>query len=141
MQPSLSVDLGLKESTAISTRDFPLPWPEEDAVAPWPWSAECWLSDEVRDREREEARLLGNYLVRLANKESHQTWRKLYRLSPAVIDRLRKRSTEPNVPEFLKSLPRADLHRHLGGCLDLHSQRQVEVAILENLSSVERQLL
>lgn len=138
-QRSELLDLELEGEGAISAERFPLPRPDEGATARWPKPAGRWLSDELRRRERAGSQLLGNYLTTLAHQEPHQNWRSLYRLPPGLIDRLRKTALGPQLRGLLEDLPKADLHRHLGGCLDLDAQREVGQAIWASLSYEERE--
>lgn len=132
------LDLELEGDDAIRPARFPLALASDNTVVVWPRPDAGWLSDELRRRERAGSRLLGNYLTRLAQDESQQNWRSLYRLSPKIIDLLRQTVIGPHLHGFLKNLPKADLHRHLGGCLDLRAQREVGRAIWDSLSRNER---
>jgi len=75
----------------------------------------------------------------LAESEKHENWRSLYRLPPAQIEALRQTPLTPADRPWLVEMPKADLHRHLGGCLDLADQRRVGRAVWEALSAGERQ--
>ncbi|MBK9444470.1 MAG: hypothetical protein IPN53_25660 [Comamonadaceae bacterium] len=72
-------------------------------------------------------------MAQLALTEHHDNWRSLYRLPPAQIDALRHTPLGPEHAGWLAALPKADLHRHLGGCLDLTAQRAVARCIWTSL--------
>ena len=119
----------------ITSDCFPLP--ENGGAFVWDRQSPS-LPEEIEQREREGSRLLGNFVQILARTEHHENWRALYRLSPSVIERLR-RTRLCDVPRSLiEKLPKADLHRHIGGCLDLDGQRRVGQAIWAAMTSLER---
>lgn len=134
------LDIALDERRGpVSGARFPLPpaaafgrdappcaWAVDDAVR---------LGDELAEREREGSRLLGNYLGLLARDEKHENWRQLYRLPPARIDALRTQALGADNHNWLAGLPKADLHRHLGGCLDLTQQIAVGRAVWDALDA------
>jgi len=121
----------------LTAANYPLP----EAGDAFTWRAtEPSLPREIERREREGSRLLGNYLQLLAGGEHHDNWRSLYRLPPALIERLRHTRLTEVAPEALRRLPKADLHRHIGGCLDIAAQRRVGRAIWDSLSERERAL-
>jgi len=96
------------------------------------------LPGEIEQREREGSRLLGNFVQLLARDEHHENWRALYRLSPSVIERLRHTRLRDVSRSLIEKLPKADLHRHIGGCLSLDSQRRVGQAIWAAMTPRER---
>lgn len=96
------------------------------------------LTREIQRRERESGQLLGNYLGRIARTEHHENWRSLYRLPPARIEALRGTALGPTHRDWLVALPKADLHRHLGGCLELAAQIRVAQTIATALDDAER---
>lgn len=115
--------------------------PLATAEAPQSWAMPyhgTLLHDELARLQRESSRLLGNFLAQVAHAERHENWRSLYRLAPLQISRLRDTQLEPEHAGWLERLPKADLHRHLGGCLSLGEQRQVGVAVWQALSQLER---
>ncbi|GIW72391.1 MAG: hypothetical protein KatS3mg102_1933 [Planctomycetota bacterium] len=130
--PSELLQVRLEQRPAVSTREFPLPLAEGHAVR-WEWQpgAQASLADEVALREREGSRLLYSYMQQLARGERHQGWRMLFRLPPTCMDRLRSTKLAPRHLGWLRRLPKADLHCHIGGALQIAQQRQVARAIWE----------
>lgn len=133
----LDVDDGAGRVTA--TR-FPLPEPPPFVVADdaqlWPYQP--GLAEELDRREREGQRLLGNFFGQLAREEHHENWRGLYRLPPRRIDELRQTRLDARHRPLLVALPKAELHCHIGGILDLPAQRQVAAAVWDALAAAER---
>jgi adenosine deaminase len=132
------LDVELDGRSAVSSRDFPLPLAEPGVPLAWEHAEGPSLCDEIRKREEAGSQLLGNYLKALSETEHHENWRSLYRLPPRVIETLRKRPLNAELADWLDALPKADLHRHIGGCLDLDAQRQVGQAVWEALDASER---
>jgi adenosine deaminase len=132
------LDVDLDGNGAVCAARFPLPLPDVNSVVAWPAPRAVWLRDEVRERERAGSRLFGNYLVSLAQHERHENWRSLYRLPPRLIDALRRKPIGPDLADWLRALPKAELHRHVGGCLDILAQREVGRAVWESLTTDER---
>lgn len=116
---------------------FPLPLAEPELT--WALPADgAALSGEIGRRLSESSRLLGNFIGTLARTERRENWRSLYRLPPASIERLRTTQLSVAHADWLRSLPKADLHRHLGGTLALNDQRAVGRAIWTALNPSER---
>lgn len=133
------LDVEMDGRKAVDHHGFPLPLPLAGASPlAWPEPQGRWLEDELRERERAGSRLLGNFLHELSSTEQHENWRSLYRLPPRLIQGLRQTRLEPRHAEWLTRQPKADLHRHVGGCLDLHAQRSVGRAVWQALSPSER---
>ena len=133
----LDVDDGAGRVTAAH---FPLPEPSPFASADdarrWPYQP--GLAEELDRREREGQRLLGNFFGQLAQAEHHENWRGLYRLPPRRIDELRHTPLDARHRPLLVALPKAELHCHIGGVLDLAAQRQVAAAVWDTLAVGER---
>ncbi len=125
------LDLALEDGAGpVTAARFALPWADAGAVCRWTPPPEGNTLDlELRQRQRQGSQLLGNYLHLLAQSEHHDNWRSLYRLPPATIEQLRHTRLTPEQGAWLTLCPKADLHRHLGGCLSLAAQRTVAIAI------------
>ena len=123
------LDIPLDGHTVNSAR-FPVPMPAPNGTCAWP-APELGdsLYQEISRRQQASSQLLGNFLAQLAQAEHHENWRSLYRLAPASIDQLRQTRLNPSHLAWLTALPKADLHRHVGGCLSLEQQRQVAASI------------
>lgn len=131
------LDIKVDAVGPIKTEDYPLPLPEAGQIAAFADTGAS-LSQELVKREKASYRLFGNYLQDISRDETHENWRSLYRLPPRRIDQLRNSRLTPADRGWLMGLPKADLHRHLGGCLDLAAQRLVAQAIWHALTGPER---
>ncbi len=131
-------DVDVDQQGSVCAARFPLPIPDANASRKWPRPTSHWLNGELNKREHAGSQLLGNYLTSLTKREHHENWRSLYRLPPRVIELLRKTKVGPELSRWLRGLPKADLHRHLGGCLNIADQRIVGREIWDNLSHAER---
>lgn len=124
----------------IDSASFPLPLPATGQTLAWALPAQGdTLHRELMRRQTQSSQLMGNFLAQLAHSEHHDNWRSLYRLPPAHIDRLRQTALDATHADWLTALPKADLHRHLGGCLDIAAQQTVARAIWANTSEEIRQ--
>ncbi|CAI8770815.1 CRISPR-associated ring nuclease [Methylocaldum szegediense] len=132
------LDVELDGRGVVSSRGFPLPLAEPGTPLPWAHTEGHSLRDEIRRREAAGSQLLGNYLRALGEAEHHENWRSLYRLPPRVIENLRRRPLDPGLADWLRALPKGDLHRHIGGCLGLDDQRTVGRAVWDTLTPSER---
>ncbi|MEW6280032.1 MAG: CRISPR-associated ring nuclease [Candidatus Eremiobacterota bacterium] len=117
---------------AVSAERFPLGEP-----GLWEPPDES-LAEECRQRTSNSRALFGSYLQQLASSESQANWRSLYRLPPADIERLCSTRLGPEHLDWLRGLPKAELHCHVGGVLDLPAQRRVGRAVWEALDASER---
>lgn len=125
----------------ITSAAFAVPLPAPGQTMAWPRPAQGdSLHEELARRQRESSQLLGNFLAQVARSEHHENWRSLYRLPPAAIDSLRTTALTAAHTGWLTALPKADLHRHLGGCLDLAAHRQVARAVWSELDHETRLL-
>lgn len=119
----------------IDSTSFALPLSAPNQVLAWSLPAQGdTLHRELMRRQRQSSQLMGNFLAELAQTEHYDNWRSLYRLPPAQIERLRNTCLQPEHLQWLTALPKADLHRHLGGCLDLAAQREVARCVWASLS-------
>lgn len=125
------------DGVRVDAAHFPLPLATLDCGWPMP-SNGTKLMQEIARRQREGSRLFGNFLAAVASAEHHENWRSLYRLPPSRIEALRQSPIDASARGWLALLPKADLHRHLGGCLDLPAQRRVGRAIWSALTRAER---
>lgn len=126
---------------SVNSAAFPLPLAAPDGPCSWPLPAQGnSLQHELERRQRESSQLLGNYLAEVAQTEHLENWRSLYRLSPTRIAHLRATALTPAHADWLTDLPKADLHRHLGGCLDLSAQRCAARAVWASLDDETRRL-
>ncbi|RLB65417.1 MAG: adenosine deaminase, partial [Deltaproteobacteria bacterium] len=96
------------------------------------------LVEEIAAREKEGQQLLGNYLAEVSRDEHHENWRSLYRLPPKIIDRLRKTIVVEELKPVLDEIPKAEIHCHLGGILDLQAQVRVGRAVWDSLALSEK---
>ncbi len=97
-----------------------------------------WLWRDLEERERDGGSLLVNFHASVARQEHHENWRSLYRMAPGLIDRLRNTPVSATAREWLTRLPKAELHCHLGGLLDLAEQVAVGNAMWEQLPHKDR---
>jgi adenosine deaminase len=127
------------DGKSITSAFFALPLAAPNQVLAWLSPAPGHsLHLELERRQRESSQLLGNFLAQVAQSERHENWRSLYRLPPATINALRSTALKAEHADWLTALPKADLHRHLGGCLGLAAQRDVARAIWFSLDDEAR---
>lgn len=117
---------------------FPVPMPDPNSRIAWSPPESLTLTAEILAREKAGSQLFGNFIQSLAKRETHENWRSLYRLPPQVIDRLHQTPIDESMRDWLRDLPKADLHRHVGGCLTLDDQRIVGQAVWDDLTSLEQ---
>jgi adenosine deaminase len=113
----------------IESRHYPLPDAPAGQPLSWDMPSQGLLFREIDRRESEGASLVGNYLSSISEHEKHENWRQLYRLPTRIINQLRQTPLDASHRDWLNSLPKVDLHRHLGGCLDLSAQKKVAEAV------------
>lgn len=124
------LDLELLDSPSINGEQYPL----NHAF----YTDEQSLVSNVEQRERNAQQLMSNYLNQLATQEKHENWRHLYRLSPRQIAWLKETRVDASHYALLQSLPKAELHCHLGGLPDLAQQIQIGQAIWQTLSTEQQ---
>lgn len=127
------LDVKLGELDPVATARFPLPNEEQVTLNQGPR-----LCDEVARREMQGHRLLWSHVASLSSSEPHDNWRSLDRLPPRLIAALKRTSVDARHTDFLRECPKVDLHRHLGGCLDLEAQRRVGRAVWDALEGDEK---
>lgn len=127
------LDIPLDGQVVCSPR-FPVPMPAPNVTCAWPAPAQSdSLHHEITRRQQASSQLLGNFLAAIAQTERHENWRSLYCLPPATIQRLRQTPLGPAHLPWLTALPKADLHRHIGGALSLDAQRTVAQVIWQGI--------
>ena len=121
----------------VTAERFHLPLAEPDVI--WaPEAGEQSLFAELDQRRAMGARLLGNFVATVSEQSHLDNWRSLLRMPPSDINALRATVVDSRSIDWLNALPKADLHRHVGGCLDLAAQRAVGRAIWEDASAAAR---
>lgn len=131
------LDINVDGIAPITSDDYPLSLPSMGEIAEFT-DTENTLSHELTKRERDSSRLFGNFLQNISSDESHENWRSLYRLPPRHINQLRNTMLSQEHNQWLINIPKADLHRHLGGCLGLNAQRKVAQTLWNSLNDLER---
>lgn len=126
------------DGKCVSSAHYPLPLAVARCAWPMPTDA-AQLGADIQARQRQSSQLLGNFIAQLAQQEKHENWRSLYRLPPGDIARQQKTPISAVDRDWLSKIPKADLHRHLGGSLNLDQQRQIGMAVWQALSPAERQ--
>jgi adenosine deaminase len=128
-QPAMQVEV---EGGPIDASAYPLPLVD----VPCRWAADGrWLVDAVARRRSEAQRLLVAQAYALSTTDPYDPWPVLLRLEPGRIERLRAGrfgSFESDPLADPARWPLADLHRHLGGSIDLAAQCKVAAAVVEN---------
>jgi adenosine deaminase len=128
-----------RDGMRIDAVSFALSLPSSGTPLQWSVRSDAPLLDEaLAARQRDSRQLMGNFLERLESSDPYDNWHSLYRLSPALIERLRGTVLDESARPALDRLPKADLHRHLGGCLDVAAQRRVAEAIWNATSAADR---
>ena len=110
------------EPTLRSWRaEFPLPFGHNQyTVSVMPTTK---FYDRVMKTQREASNLRTNYALQMAQTDAAATFRALYLLPPQLIDRLRRErigidsARRDQELAWIRSLPKAELHCHLGGIL------------------------
>lgn len=117
----------------ILRQDYPLgregPWRPDQRL----------LWKELHERRRQAAGLAENFIKDLQEREPYPNWQSLYRLSPKKVKELREARVTQDDLDWLKALPKAELHCHLGGYLEVADQQEVARAIWPSLPEPLRQ--
>lgn len=135
-QDSMSMPV---DGWAISAERFSLP--EAMPGQPLRWRRvddDDSLVAEIEKRQRESGRLLVNFVAGLQSEAPYESWGGLLRLSPTRLERLRHDVIDAAAESILARLPLADLHCHLGGCLDLAGQQKVAGAVWADATQAQR---
>jgi len=131
-----------QEIQAINVINFQLPQASADGKVTYFSDNEKSLVQDIFQREQQGQRLFSNFLQTIAKEEDYTNWRLLYRLPPHLIEKLRKTPiTQTGIFNYawLKNLPKADIHRHLGGCLNIDEQIIVAEVVWEKMTDKERE--
>lgn len=118
----------------IYSKEYPI---EPDLPTAVTFQSPPQLASEI-DARRQDVGLLSNFIAAIEQDEHHENWRSLYRLPPRQIEALRDTHLDPSHQPLLDAFPKAELHCHIGGILDLGEQRKVATAIWDNLSRSEQ---
>ena len=104
----------------IQALDFPLNAVEDLVV----FNEDGALEQEISRRKQQSSQVYSNFYARIRNSmDERDTFRKLYFLHPDILQKLKNRiigkdtATRECDMDILRSLPKADLHTHLGGVL------------------------
>lgn len=134
------LDVSIDERGPVTAERFSLPFANDCnpvTVAAGGLDTQA-LDDELNRRERAGAQLFGNFIRAIDEQAEHGNWRSLYRLPPRIMQALKTTALDRRSREWLRRLPKAELHCHLGGMLDLASQREVASVLWRALSHAER---
>lgn len=137
--PNPAVLQATDDSGQITGADYPLPWASDQADILL-CRTEPWLVDQIEQRIECSAYLLCNHSNRMAGEHS-ANFMALYGLAPETIDQFKNEriGIDPDKGQrdlaWLRLLPKADLHCHLGGVLDAADMIRVALA---NAELVER---
>jgi len=137
----VQVELSDQNLHSINTDNYPLPKAPDDGEVTYFSGNKKSLVQNIVQREQQGQRLFSNFLQTIAKEENYSNWRLLYRLPPLSIDKLRKTSIS-ELSDFnlswLKSIPKADIHRHLGGCLNIQEQIIVAKTVWQDMTENDR---
>ncbi len=130
------VEWEVHDLRALRSADFPVPGVfradpgvEEVALAP------PWLYEEVAVRRAEAERIAGNYFFEILREDARDNFRSLYRLNPTRIRQLRETRLGADPARkaedlaWLRRLPKADLHCHLGGVAEPAELAEIAAAV------------
>jgi len=133
--------LGLRGETVmpISAEDYDLSIPEDLRVSRVMFNdGEFSLTRELDSRSKDSHNLLANYFAGVVQDERRENWRGLYRLQPVEIEILRSTVFGREHENWFRRIPKADLHCHIGGILDLEAQRRAATAIWREMKQNRR---
>ncbi|RMH42622.1 MAG: adenosine deaminase [Deltaproteobacteria bacterium] len=139
------VDADFDGDGPLAPGAFPLPLPEPDApraIAEATWEPPRdgrWLVDAVDRREAAAGEIAVNAVRAIRREGPLPAWRSLMRLPPRQVEALRATPVTAAHEAALRALPKAELHCHVGGCLDVTAQRAVADAIWDAATARERE--
>ncbi len=134
------LDVALDATPPVAAARFPLPPADHLVPRTVPASVldPAALDDELIRREQAGASLFGNFIQSLDEQAPLGNWRSLYRLPPRIVQALKATPLDERSRDWLTALPKAELHCHLGGLLDLDAQQRVAEALWAELPAAER---
>lgn len=136
-------DIDVPEYPALRPQDYPIAPGDLPSTAPGftvhEWSCSgSFLIDKIEQRERRASHLQVEQLAVLLKEEPRPNWIGLYRLPHRQLQELRRTDLADKHRDWLRRLPKADLHVHLGGVLDVTAQREVARALNDALTEEQR---
>jgi adenosine deaminase len=133
------LDAPIDDGHRIDVGRYPLSVPSSGQVVRWPQPGDrVRLHEDLSRLQSEGQRLIGNLVAQQAREDTYENWPALLRLPAGRIEELRAQVVSPALRSRLVDFPKADLHRHVGGCLDLGQQRTVAEAIWQTAAPAER---
>ncbi len=122
----------------LRAADHPVPDAGNGAVVSWPGlQTQPTLQHEIESRRRQAQRLLAHFAADLLDEQPQGHWPSLLRLDAELLRALQQQLTDTDASR-LERWPLADLHRHVGGSLDLVAQRQVAAAVWAASDAAQR---
>lgn len=123
-------------------KDYPItvtPQPVSDRIVEIPWTDDGrWLLDELQKRDSQRLLLYAGHVRQVLQSDKHANWYSLFLLTPRQIAFLRSTQATEQHRQWIEGLPKADLHCHFGGVLDIQAQKQVAQCVWDSLTSSER---